>query len=917
MTPEEIALFNARLRLEQSIRGGVNGFNPADPILQLESTRSLPSALNAAELRAQQAAQQLQQQQQLLNRTLSFSPSSSGGLPDFPSTSLKVSNYGTSFDVPTESQQLQQTTGSRVSSVGSQVGLNLVNAVSGLAGISAGTAASTAAFGGGSGIGNGVGGTIGGVVGGAVGTALGAAGSFGLGAAGGGIVGSFVGSALGAFIGGGLEKLVGGLFGAKPNRSASAPPSSDLGSGYVRPNPNVATGGTGEGQNAGVGYCIQLRVDYENFSHPPTFHIVATDSALNFFDLKTREETAQVGTAYEGAITSVGISRRVANGVFIQVNGVDRNSFINNQNFGAAVVGQVSIVHIVRKDGRFDPPPFITSPNADTAFSPNNGSSSSEPIDVLGEGESYILGTGYRQGSDRFDGIGVEPITALPVIARASSGASSGTAGSSSSSSSSSSGSEALGGLTGGQTGGQTGTSGSTSTGTSTSSSASANSGAIPAFAQPAFSAKPFVSGVSDPRDYGKEIDNATGKERIKGTGQEIERLEEIRVDPNQERKPTPTPIPNPAPAIRDNPEPVTPNASLAPVLTQIAAVLAGVTALKLGSDLLVNNSLQNTPKINQIANNTTPQAQQTNAANGACTALNSSSCTANLANSITEPVINNSNANQAATTGKLAELALSLGAILTAITTNFSKLFTFLDVNAKVEAVKSTIVLALTLHNALMLSQSLGDTLGLIIDNVLNVFGNTFKSSDGTAISTSEFLGATVKQWIINVIGVENYTQLADTLAKANRIYQTGMNILSTVQGVFDAAASAAQASGIKLSLLMNGLRDESVVSPRAYGHQDESPAGNRATTLARFEQLTTTISDLDSKAQNLVTITSAPIQVKEAIKQSKEDIKAFNDARDASSEVNVQAKEARIDAIKQLKPLTEVTIAKRDDDT
>lgn len=906
MTPEEIALFNARLRLEQSIRGGVNGFNPADPVLNFEQILNNESGLGSSELKKQA----LDNARANLERNINFSPNSVGGLTDSPSTSLNSTPYGSANQAATSSQQLQQSAGSRTSSVGSQIGLGLAQGLSGLAGTAVGSAASGAAFGGGSGVGSGLGGGIGGLIGGAVGGGLIGGATGGLGSGVGSVIGSGVGAAVGSFVGGGLEKLLGGLFGAKPNRSASSPPSSDLGSGYVRPSPNVVTGGTGEGQNTGVGYCIQLRVDYENFSHPPTFHIVATDSALNFFDLKTREETAQVGTAYEGAITSVGISRRVANGVFIQVNGIDRNSFINNQNFGTAVVGQVSIVHIVRKDGQFDPPPFITSPNADTAFSPNNGASSSEPIDVLNAGESYILGTGYRQGSDRFDGIGGEPITAPPVIAGARSGASSGTTGSSSSSS----GSESLGG----QTGSQAGTSSSSSSGTSSSSStSSANSGAIPAFAQPAFSAKPFVSGVSDPRDYGKEIDNATGKERVKGTGQEIEGLGEIRVDPNQERKPTPTPIPNPPPTIRDNPEPVTPNSSLAPVLTQIAAVLAGLTALKLGSDLLVNNSLQNTPKIDQIANNTTPQAQQTNAANGACTALNSSSCTANLANSITNPVIENSNANQAATTGKLAELLATIGSLAALITTNFTKLFNFLDLNSKVEAVKSTIVLALTLHNALMLSQSLGDTLGLILDNVLNVFGNTFRSSDGTAISASEFLGATVKQWIINVIGVENYTQLADALAKANRIYQTGMNILSTAQGVFDAAASAAQASGIKLSLLMNAVRDESLVSPRAYPHQDESPLGNRATTLARFEQLTTTISDLDSKAQNLVTITSAPITIKDAIKQSKDDIKAFQDAQNDSSEENIAAKQSRIDAVKALKPLTEVTISPRDDDT
>jgi hypothetical protein len=285
-----------------------------------------------------------------------------------------------------------------------------------------------------------------------------------------------------------------------------------------------------------------------------------------------------------------------------------------------------------------------------------------------------------------------------------------------------------------------------------------------------------------------------------------------------------------------------------------------------------------------------------------------------------TNPIKDIANDNKGALAGLLNLLATiwdflqdKIGLVLSKV----DKIKDFLDLNAKVESVKSTITLALTLHNALMLSQSLGDTLGVIIDNVLNVFGNTFRTTEGAQISASQFLGATVKNWIISAIGVENYTKLSDTFAQANRIYQTGMNILSTTQGMFDAAASAAQATGIKLSLLMNGLRDESVVSPKAYGQQDESALGNRALLLDRFTQLTTTISDADSKAQNLVTITSAPIQIKDSIKQSKDDIKAFNNARDANSAESQALRDAKLEEIKALRPITEATITRRDEDS
>ncbi len=381
-------------------------------------------------------------------------------------------------------------------------------------------------------------------------------------------------------------------------------------------------------------------------------------------------------------------------------------------------------------------------------------------------------------------------------------------------------------------------------------------------------------------------------------------------VPPSQAKNPLTNPL-IPPPATKPQ---TTPNT---PPFPDLGTIALGVTALGIttGAVLTGVDAIKN--KTDKIDNQTRPEAQQANAQQGVCDAMQPQQCGYQGVKQATEEATNPIKETVNENKGILGSIVGNLGILLTLITSNFTKLFNFLDLNAKVESVKSTITLALTLHNALMLSQSLGDTLGVILDNVLNVFGNTFRDSNGNQIGASQYLGATVQQWIINVIGVENYVQLTETLAQANRIYQTGMNILSTVQGVFDAANAAAQATGIKLSLLMNGLRDDGVVSPRAYGHQDESPLGNRASALQRFTQLTTTVSDLDSKAQNLVTITSAPITIRDSVKQSKDDFKAFNDARDSSSEVNKQAKQAKLDLIKELKPITEATIGKRDDDT
>jgi hypothetical protein len=881
MTPDEIAIFNARMSLENSLRGGASGLNPADPALNLNNAYAAPSGTGTLE----RAAAQNAANQQALSNAYNFSPDANG-MTNTPSTSTKQPNgMGTPPSANSSAPNAPSTAATKPSYLpsASQIG-GAAGALAGsFAGDAIGDAASAATFGTTNGFGSQAGTAIGGLVGGFFGGGLAGATTGGLGAFAGTFLGSAIGSAVGNFIGSGLDALGGLIFG-KPKTT----PQPDRGQNYTDPSKLPAATPT-QGLSDGAIYLVRCQILYKNNGNAATT-TARLAGIIGGYRYNTETQFFEVQS--RGAWLAV-------------ING-------NTPNAGDH---EFTILSIIRADGLQDPPPYNDSPNANKPFVPSDatqGGGYSGAWDSLGQGEEYISGTGKRKPKPEPattpdstkpspdkprqinpDGIPVAP-SAAPSPLNGSSPAYSGDK-SGASAANSGSGSAPQG----------------YNAGTQPASKGMIPAYASPAFAQPAFASKPYVAGESDPNDYGKEIDNTTGKERIKNP----------TIDP---AKPTTQPSTTPKPNPTAPPQPAPPSPDTGQILGAIAGVAALTTALKIGSDLLVNNSLANTPKIDQIANNTTPANQQANAATGACTALQSPTCTLPLANSIVNPVNANANANQAVNDGKFAAilaflqaLQTALSLLLTTVIGKIDKIKDFLDLNAKVESVKSTITLALTLHNALMLSSSLGDTLGLIIDNVLGVFGNTFRSTEGAQISASSYLGATVKQWIINIVGVDNYVKLSETLANANRVYQTGMNVVSTFQSMLDSAGSVAAATGINVSKIGNALRDGRIVSPQAYTHMDETKEGNRPTTLSRFTQLTTTISDLDSKAQNLVTITAAPMQIKDAIKQSKEDIKAFNDARDVNSTANIEAKQAKIDAIKQLKPLTEATIGKRDDDT
>lgn len=906
MTPEEIAIFNERIRLERSIRGGVVGFNPADPILNLQNSFDAQNGVGTTEVQAQRLAEQRAN----LNRNFGFSPSSQGGLPDIPSTSLRDTPYGGGLNNPTAQQQLQNAGnngrgGFNGGSSFSNIGANAATAIGGTIGTFGGGAAAAQTFGGTSGLGAGIGGSVGSVVGGGIGGALGGAvGGVG-GAIGGSALGSAIGGFFGGFLGGAFESGLSALFGGKPNRNGAGANGGQLGNNWVSPPPNEGRVGSGEGQNIGVQYCIQLRVDYRNFSHPPTFHIVSTNGALNFFSLQTRAATAQVGTPYEGAITSVGISRRQSNGVFIQVNGIDRNSFINNQNFGTAVVDQVSIVHIVRKDGQFDPPPFYISPNA-ANYSPNSASSGGA-IDVLGDGESYIVGTGMvdpstvasPDGDNRLGGIG--GIGAIAGVVAG--GIGSGTGG--------------IGGIGGSPTGGTAsgGIAGATgansnSTGTQGNQSGTQTRGGFSGTAPQGFS--PNGSQVSQGNGQNDFNPNPKPQRELdfeRELQREENKIKNPEVDPNRQKEVDPRPTPNPRPEPNEKPENKTPNIDIAPILGGLATAIAGITALKIGSDLLVNNSLQTTPKIDNINNNTSPANQQANAATGACTALNNASCTSGLASSISTPIVENANQNRGilenalnGLQGLLAPLAIAVGSILKLVTAIYNNQF--------IHSTLSVLGTFTSLHNAAILSRDLGETLGEVVDNGLNLAGLKLKDQDGNQQDFSEFIGGNVKAIIANIIGQENYASLTLKWQKASAIFNSAANVLNTTQSMIDPLASAVEYGMENVSKIGNSLKDDGVVSENAYPNMDETV---RARNVNRFERLNDTLEGAEDIVSNLANVTSDAISIKEDFKQLREDKK---DLIDKANEFNT-TKNEEIAAIKEAIPeITDISVAPAEDD-
>jgi hypothetical protein len=157
-----------------------------------------------------------------------------------------------------------------------------------------------------------------------------------------------------------------------------------------------------------------------------------------------------------------------------------------------------------------------------------------------------------------------------------------------------------------------------------------------------------------------------------------------------------------------------------------------------------------------------------------------------------------------------------------------------------------NAITLAVTIHNAAMLSQSLEQTLASTVSNVLAALG--IKDAEGIPLDINKILSDTFSGLVKAAIGAENYTSLVATWKKGNRIYQASANLLSNVNSLRYSFTSALEQIGGMNGKIGNALRRSGAVSENSYPWFNPSPDyDNRFMRgLETAEQFTSSIDSI-----------------------------------------------------------------------
>ena len=265
--------------------------------------------------------------------------------------------------------------------------------------------------------------------------------------------------------------------------------------------------------------------------------------------------------------------------------------------------------------------------------------------------------------------------------------------------------------------------------------------------------------------------------------------------------------------------------------------------------------------------------------------------------NNVTNPL----RAGQSALNNKLDAINAALGAsnvgLNSSILTSLTNLTNFVRgawSSTVIDKTLNAANFALSLHNAVMLSTNIAETVLDTVSVILDTIG--VSDAEGNPIDVSEFLINVLRTITIDLISAENFTELQLKLQAANRIYQAGMNILDNVTDLMDTVMDLDEYTGENVAKIGNALRESGVVNLNAYSEMIEDlDARSRSKWLRRLD-------NIEEVTDNVYSIADSIRDIKE-IGQDLQDSR--QELEDSITEAETILSEAEIELDEEIESL------------
>lgn len=185
---------------------------------------------------------------------------------------------------------------------------------------------------------------------------------------------------------------------------------------------------------------------------------------------------------------------------------------------------------------------------------------------------------------------------------------------------------------------------------------------------------------------------------------------------------------------------------------------------------------------------------------------------------------------------------------------------------NKVVDRAIGVATLATTIHNGLMLSRDITQTLFSATNNLLNSVGIKLKNEEGNEIGIEEVLGGLLLSFANTLFGAENVATLSANWKKANRIYQAGANVIDSVRSMTDSVKNVAEFTAENTGKIGNSLKTYQVIAPDAYQWMPER-VDAQSIWMKRLESLQEAASGIEMVSGELLSITENAKEIKEQL--------------------------------------------------
>lgn len=201
------------------------------------------------------------------------------------------------------------------------------------------------------------------------------------------------------------------------------------------------------------------------------------------------------------------------------------------------------------------------------------------------------------------------------------------------------------------------------------------------------------------------------------------------------------------------------------------------------------------------------------------------------------------------------------------------------------------------SIHNAIMLSNNVVDTLFTILDNIIAI-PRLVADSEAEPVDSREVFNGAFDSFMKGIFGVQQWEDFKTRWAAANRIYQSSSNVIDNVRQMGSNISDSVQIVGSWTAELGNGLVEEGILGEDNWKYKPEDPK-IKGGIFGKIDKFNNTVGELDDKLNSILQVTQNIRDIVETANQIKQET---SEIRTALSQAIATSEEDRQKILDQL---------------